>query len=321
MTASYVIKSELTEKQIEADVAQYLGWCSIGMPFRLLDIDEQATGADKLSNITIPIYMQFKKSEGLKPWVGGIAKRRANEDKLQSVRRFRQLHGLADDPSAFFGLRAKAKTALNLQHNVLLAHNRPDQSYAIYVAPLNFDKKTYSADLYVEPRLVHNPWHWRMSVMRSEMLHNEWVNRYAFLPFLRSHISIAPHEEVASHDHYYAFSLSGDEVSWHSPAIIDGGPFRLSDFMTARTRQIIATDENLPSPEQALDVCRAFLSQNELDLSIAEDGETPFDRLRAYGRWLASEFGIRQILLCADKKAIAEIRDRHFRRDDTVDQT
>ncbi len=283
------------------------------MPFRLLDIDEQATGADKLSDVTIPIYMQFKKSEGLKPWVGGITKRRANEDKLQSVRRFRQQHSLADNPSAFFGLRAKAKTAREFQHNVLLAHNRPDQSYAIYVAPLNFDKATYFADLYVEPRYAHSPWHWRMSETRSEHLHNEWVNRYAFLPFLRSHISIAPHESVSSHDHYYAFSISGDEVSWHSPAIMDGGPFRLSDFMTARTRQIIAADGDLTSPEQALEVCREFLLQSALDPGIAENGDSPFDKLRAYGRWLTREFGIRQILLCAEKKAIVEIRDRHLR--------
>ncbi|MFS8054246.1 hypothetical protein QD357_15545 [Rhizobium sp. BR 317] len=48
MSPSYLLKSQLSEKQIEADVSFYLGWCSNEMPFRLLDIDEQETGADKL---------------------------------------------------------------------------------------------------------------------------------------------------------------------------------------------------------------------------------------------------------------------------------
>ena len=36
----YQIKSNLSEKQIEADVAGYFGYCSKSAPFRLLDTDE-----------------------------------------------------------------------------------------------------------------------------------------------------------------------------------------------------------------------------------------------------------------------------------------
>ena len=43
------------EKQIEADVSFYLGWRSNKIPFTLLDIDEQETGADKLSKVTVAI--------------------------------------------------------------------------------------------------------------------------------------------------------------------------------------------------------------------------------------------------------------------------
>jgi hypothetical protein len=46
---SFKLDSELSEMQIEADIATYFGWISpIGnsAPFRLLDIDEQITGAD-----------------------------------------------------------------------------------------------------------------------------------------------------------------------------------------------------------------------------------------------------------------------------------
>ncbi|MGT2514561.1 hypothetical protein ACVOMT_10265 [Sphingomonas panni] len=66
MSASYVIEGNLSEKQIEADVAKYFGWCAWGLPFDLRDVDEPLTGADKLSNVTVPIYAQFKKSTGLR---------------------------------------------------------------------------------------------------------------------------------------------------------------------------------------------------------------------------------------------------------------
>ena len=66
---SFKIESELNEKQIESDVASYLGYVTPlwSRRFRLISVNEQATGADKLFRRFIPIYLQFKVSQGLNP--------------------------------------------------------------------------------------------------------------------------------------------------------------------------------------------------------------------------------------------------------------
>ncbi|MCF1464602.1 hypothetical protein FS827_25295 [Agrobacterium vitis] len=312
MSPSYLLKSQLSEKQIEADVSFYLGWCSNDMPFRLLDIDEQETGADKLSTVTVPIYIQFKKSQGLQPLPPQQLKRRVVEDKMQSVRRFRRDNMLSDDPTLFFGLRAMAEHASDFQHNILLDHHRPESSHAIYVAPLHLDKERYFVDLLTGKRHLDDPWIWKRAELLSDVGLRAWLSRYAFQPFLRNHISIAPHERVSTHRHFYAFSASGDEVSWHSPSVVPGGPFRLSDFMTSRVRQMIAGTGDLPSPEQALGVCEYVAERYNFDIPGLRSSGTAFDRLRHYGRWLHKAHDIRQILLCADREKIMAIRERVF---------
>lgn len=87
---SYIKKTSLTERQIESDVAAYLAWCSIGAPFRLLDVNEQLTGADRLCDAVMTVYLQFKKSQGLDPLPNIVLKSRANESALQEIRRFRR---------------------------------------------------------------------------------------------------------------------------------------------------------------------------------------------------------------------------------------
>lgn len=305
---SYIIKGDLTERQIEADVATYLGWCARDMPFRLLDVDEQATGADRLSDVMVPIYLQFKKSTGLAALRAPLLKRRANESSLQSVRRFRRKHDLADDPTLYFQLRKKAEGAVELQHNVLLTHHQPARSYAVYVAPLYLDRHLYYKELCQGARQLDDPWEWHRTEVWHDWSAHSWLSRFDRQPFLRNHISIAPHERVDHHNHYYAFSTSGDEVSWHSPAVIDGGPFRLSDFMTARTRELLTGDMPLPTPEDGL--AAAAAASRELRGGAADvlEGEGAFERLRSYGRWLHTAFGIRQVLLCGRRKELEEIR-------------
>ena len=111
----YQIKSNLSEKQIEADVAGYFGYCSKSAPFRLLDTDELKTGADK-EDITLEnngglIYIQFKKSEGLRAVSEIQLSNRKNRCKLEDIREFRCRNGLDDNPTLYFKLRNKAKTA------------------------------------------------------------------------------------------------------------------------------------------------------------------------------------------------------------------
>jgi len=305
---SYVIKGNLTEAQIEADVAQYLGWCSVDLPFRLHDVDEQLTGADKMSDVAVPIYIQFKKSTGLRPLATHPIKPRKNESPLQSIRRFREHHQLPDDPTLFFELRRRAENAIDLQHNILLAHHLPPFSYAIYVAPLHLNRKDYFEELFRAPRYLETPWDMRYANLRSGWKLASWLSRFDRQPFLRNHVSIPPHQKVDHHNHHYAYSTAGCSVTWHSGEIVESRTSRLSDFLSRRTRELLSLDYELPSPEQGLIAARRSLnSLNIFEEEILKGGE-PLEQLLRYGQWLWNGHGIRQILMLGNREQLQATR-------------
>lgn len=309
VSATYLIEGDLTERQIEADVAQYLGWCAEGMPFRLHDVNEQLTGADKLCDVAVPIYIQFKKSTGLRPLSIILPlKRRANESALQDIRRFRAKQELPDNPTLFFGLRKRAKGAVDLQHNILLEHNRPPASHAIYVAPLSLDRRAYFDELCDGPRFRDDPWSWQGSKIWHGWPIRTWISHFDRQPFLKGHISIAPHQRVEDHHHHYAYSIGGDSVSWHSPEVLERGPSRLSDFMSLRVRQLLSPGYDLPSVEQSLGVAMDLLREMDSPREqILGEGE-PLEKLHSYGKWLWKKEEIRQFLLLARRKDLEEVR-------------
>lgn len=298
---SYELKSDISEKQLEADVAAFLGWCSVGLPFKLVDVDEKLTGADKRLDVSVPIYMQFKKSTGLRKMPRIKLKPRANESKLQRVRRFRRDHELTDDPSLYFQLRKQAKHAVDLQHNVLLGHHRPGISHAIYVAPTILDRARYNEELARGPRFS-DPWEFRPWLIHHDVQQMYWLSRFERQPFLRCHVSITPHERVAHHRHYYAFSNAGDDVSWHSPEVLEGNNSLLSVYMAQRVRELLIEGEP-PSVESCLDAALELYREFEASETPVETpifGETPLEKLQSYGKWLKKAWGIRQVLLCAN---------------------
>lgn len=297
--SSYIIKGNLTEKQIEADVAMYLGWCASGLPVRLIDVDEQATGADKLYDAVIPIYLQFKKSTGLMPYDS----RRQRAGALHDIRKYRSDSKLADDPTLYFQLREKAKTALDLQHNILMQHNRPPNTFSSYVAPLHLDRDKYYQELIDGGRYL-NLWFMKNITIREK----HTLSIFDLQPFLRNHVSIPPHKSVTDHRHYYAYSVTGDEVSWHSPEPVEGGPFRLSDFMSARLRQL-SEAERLPTAQDGVEVAISILERLNVTVEQVIEGDNPLKKLRSYGRWLHEEHQIRQLLICATSDELRDIRE------------
>jgi hypothetical protein len=129
--------SELSEDQVEADVSSYLGYITPfwSKRFRIKSVDEQLTGADKLFDRFLPLYFQFKVSEGLKPLPNSFSLSRPNLP-LQKIRTFRLNNNINADPTLYFKLRKKAKTATNFQHNILKSLHNPPKQFAFYVAPL-----------------------------------------------------------------------------------------------------------------------------------------------------------------------------------------
>jgi hypothetical protein len=140
----------------------------------------------------------------------------------------------------------------------LLSHHRPPSSYAIYVAPLHLDRRVYYDELCAGPRFLSDPWDWQFTELTTSWNLSAWLSRFDRQPFLRNHVSIAPHEAVTDHRHHYAYSEAGDSVTWHSPEVLERGTSRLSDFMSLRTRQLLSPGYELPSAEQGLEIASHF---------------------------------------------------------------
>lgn len=295
------MKGNLSEKQIEADVSGYFGWISIGTPLRLLDIDEQLTGADKVFyNAGFAFYMQFKVSNGLASTDEIPVSSRKNRSPLESIREFRKENSLGDDPTLYFGLRALAKNASDFQHNILFGYARRQCSQAFYVAPLYLDKTKYSKCLFnTVDRFSGHPFNYK----GYRLIHRDLVSRIFYAPFLKGHVSIIPHERVSTHNHYYSFSGTGGDIGWHSPKIVSKNPSRLSDLLSKEIENCIFHNK--------------FSDVHELPrfLDIGSDSRTnvpkdPIERIQHFGKKLYAQHGIRVYLLLANRDYLKRYADR-----------
>ena len=291
----YQIKSNLSEKQIEADVAGYFGYCSKSAPFRLLDTDELKTGADKEYNSRkygCLIYIQFKKSEGLRAVSEIQLSNRKNRCKLEDIREFRCRNGLDDNPTLYFKLRNKAKTASDFQHNILKNHHTPPNSYAIYVAPLILDKNEYYNTLFDSCHLrdLLDPF-----TFDQRIINNYGIPLIQHIPFLKNHVSITPHKIVTNSNHYYAYSQTGTDISWHSPSILEYEPRRLSDFIYK-----LFSDKRNEEMSSIVNIAMNIINilegtKSEFNFKIYK--ENPILLIKKYGEWLKTNYSIKQFMI------------------------
>ncbi|WAR46289.1 hypothetical protein [Methylomonas rapida] len=314
MATSYQIASDLTEKQIEADVSAYFGRLSpfFGQSLRLLDINEQLTGADKLHKTKgIAFYFQFKAPIGLKSVAAQklpVAPRK-NESKLMGIRRFRHTQGLLDSPySICFNLHDNKPSALNqLQHNVLFAHERPPFSRAMYICPTVLHDEEYV-------RQMQLPW-WRRPFARPFYRHEArqlavgmLCHELSSAPFLRAHATIVPHALVASADHYYSFSKHATDYAFHSPIVVDDGdPLRLSDFLSKQVDRIYSNIDSVPQLAELVKIISAATRENLPDTQLGEpEPGNEVAWLQAYGQQIKKVYGIRQVIALVDDRLDTE---------------
>lgn len=225
---SFKIDSQISENQIESDVSSYLGYITPfwSKRFRLISVDEQATGADKLFNRFQPIYLQFKVSQGLDS-KAFIVSNFLNKP-LPNIISYRKKNRLPGDPILYFELRRKAATANDFQHNILHSLHKPPLQYALYIAPLTLSLSEYE-------KLSNISWFRRFFIRDPFYLRELEINDSTIIkdikigmnPFLRNHISIPPHTPVNTHNHHYSFSQSGGDVAWHGGEMLNDD-FRLS---------------------------------------------------------------------------------------------
>ncbi|MBE4948263.1 hypothetical protein [Chryseobacterium culicis] len=297
----YKLKSELTEKQIESDIATYLGWCTppSKQPFRLIDVNEQITGADKRFDNVFPIYLQFKVSEGLRPLTGPILNPYFKRFPLNKIRTFRQSNFLNDNPSLYFKLRDLAKTATELQHNILLKFANTGFSQAMYVAPLTLSKREYEEKLFNRHnRFMGYPFFDE----DYEIYDYRWVSHIFQVPFLREHISIIPHERVLDSNHYYSFTNTGTEVAFHSPLLLDNKDARFSTTLSTLFDEMIL---NLKQERYYFEsVIKATDKILETDYISDYNRENGLEILQQIGKEIYFRYDIRQFLLVFDSRKI-----------------
>jgi len=229
---SFKIDSELSENQIESDVASYLGYVTPlwSRRFRLVSVDEQITGADKLFKRFIPIYLQFKVSLGLNPKVNIL--QRFRNYPLAKIIEYRKENELGGNPILYFQLRKMANRATDYQHNILFSLNNQPNQFALYVAPLTLELDEYE-------KLMNQDWYRRFLPLepfnsRESEVFDSHFNRSFDLginPFLRHHISIPPHKITNTHKHHYSFSKSGGNVAWHGGETF-ANDYRLSNQLS-----------------------------------------------------------------------------------------
>jgi hypothetical protein len=231
MNKNYKIKSELYEDQVEADIASYLGLITPlwSKRLRLIRLDEQETGADKLFDRFMPMYLQFKVSHGLKPLNKNFQASKPDRP-LQKIRIFRRDKKLLSNPLIlYFKLRNIAKGAEDFQHNILLSFNQPPKQTAMYLAPLVLTNEEYEESLRssIFNRLFprNNPFY----KLETELFESTGKITLGLIPFLRGHISITPHLSIDTSEHYYSYSKNGRAISWHSGKILKDQNYRLSN--------------------------------------------------------------------------------------------
>lgn len=306
----YVIKGNLSESQIEADVASYFSWCTpLGNPgpLRLIDVNEQITGADKKFNAGCTIYMQFKKSTGLHSATTVPISKSHARSRMEDIREFRALNSLEDDPSLFFQLRKKATNAHHLQHNVLMSHEIKGKSRAFYVAPLELDKTKYYSSLFNDEFRFHGDpiWFKRHSYIRDRFM----IRHLNCSPFLREHVAITPHEYVHDHNHFYSYSQTGTDICWHSPLFLDTGPSRLSDVMSSIVREVILTaGKSLVNLEELSRSTLEISKELGFDVSNSKDVGA-LEAIQKHGKLLASTYRIRQFVLLANTGMLRRLQE------------
>lgn len=287
-------KCDFKEKLIEIDIARFLGCFTphFGRLYYLEDADEKLTGADLISEDTkaIPIYIQAKISQGLKTISKYPASNRKNRSKLEDIREFRDGLSLDENDNHFFyfQLRKKAEKATDFQHNILMNYANTGFSHAFYVAPLSIEKSEYEK-LFLDTS--HFP-EFPFFLHHYELRDIEWTSYYGFIPFLRNHISIIPHERVDTHEHYYAYSKDGIDVTWHSPEYIDNNPSRLGDRMISISRNFYYSEKN-----ETIKTLADRLREMPIMQNVELIDEKPINIIARHGQILEREFGIKQLLL------------------------
>lgn len=294
---SFKIDSQISENQIEADIANYLGYITPfwSSRFRLESVDEQSTGADKLFNKFIPIYLQFKVSHGLNSNVQVPSQFIGKP--LEKIISYRSNSKLSGNPILYFQLRKKAQKATEFQHNILFSLNQKPNQFGLYVAPLTLDLAEYEKALnssLLTRIFTKDPFYYK----NIEIIDTQTSKGilFKFNPFLRHHISIPPHILTQTHNHHYSYSKSGGDVVWHGGEILNDD-FRLSNQLSQIYDFAYGKNVSWFNEDNYVEFIRQFQSEN-IDLKLDELNDLSKElTIMNFSKILKQKFNIKLMLL------------------------
>lgn len=137
-------------------------------------------------------------------------------------------------------------------------------------------------DIYIDP------FNWRI-------IDNYGIQVIQHIPFLKNHISIIPHEIVTNSNHYYAYSQTGTDISWHSPSILEYEPRRLSDFIYK-----LFSDKQNEEMSSIANIAMNIISMLEgtkSEFNFKNYKENPILLIKKYGEWLKTNYSIKQFMI------------------------
>lgn len=178
----------------------------------LFGADAKIPGSAKIA----PFYMQFKRPTRSTP-----------TGKISGDRAALGLH--CTTGSLHFNLRKKENSKVpvhKLQHNVLYRMRarllQRGIGDAAYVCSLFLSSKEYVAHSHLHG-LLGWPFYWFNGPYSNQdvMIHGTTPASFSGIPWLEGHVSIPPHDAVASASHSYSFDPIGGEVCFHSPRLLD----------------------------------------------------------------------------------------------------
>jgi hypothetical protein len=312
MPRGNLIEPDFTEELVGFMIQHHLSISSFpGKPLFMLPLSakqENELGADVEIEAIKPLYLQFKKSTGYPNY------------SSSKILKDRVKLGQSNSPIVlFFGLRKLGAQQKVLQHNLLLKLRnklrRGSIGDAMYVAPLFWDKKRYSWEIY---NTAYWNWHYHFGPIQYSYNYlrikydatkkHARVN-FASLPIFDGHICIPPHASVKDPNHKYSYLQSGQSVCFHSPSIVEVS-VNLGEYLNGFTSMQDGLNSNGGS--RIGEAANLFQELNLLAFPQAEQtptitsgssqsARTPsqllLDDWAAFGEKLYDEYRISQFLL------------------------
>lgn len=242
-----------------------------------------------------PFYMQFKRPSAYP------------DTSVAKVVTDRRSLKLPVSPHVlYFDLREIQPSHQDYQHNILYRLRRRLIRWGVgdaaYVCPLFLERSAYR--FHVQLAGLHRwlrSWH-RTPWDLAEVLIDSSKGKVRFenVPLLREHVSIPPHDEVASAKHRYSFTENGTDLCFHSPRALPEGVQMLSDFLTGVVGDM-RSDEGFISPQIAgrrfLEIFRSEEDPDLLPDDFPRDVEDGLAAWLYWGNYLRKEHQIEQYAL------------------------